>query len=1550
MRDIDGLADYAVSQSKNGKSISFEGVSQLNNDYIAKQAHGFVGVNAAIKEYNNLKKDSIDKANKFAETIGKSNANLGKYLTGLKSTTGGMGGYALSLVGATAKTVALEMATMALNTAISFGVSFAISGLISLITSASKAREEEIAKAKEAASEANALGDEIATLASKYITLSEAVKTDAGAKEDLISTQAELLEKLGLEGESIDDLIEKYGSLSNAIKQASIDSLKNSQLDLIAGVNAAKDELLDIGADGFFGGNNIINATGDDAVKAFKELEKAGVVGSGSYGSGGGSLVLIGDDTTTEGILTNYQKLEDALNALRDSNAFVGSELTDNSLYQAIYARYDEMKEKVDAYKTSIGDLNENLAQQTMLTALQGSELPKSEQEFETFKQQLIDTAVASKQFIGNEKEIADSINSYLSKVPEFAEYFNLPLEDGAKNLDKMTVSLDEFNKEVDEIQNAYSTLKGAVDEYNSSGYMSLDTVQKLLSLEPQYLAMLVNENGQLSLNKQAMRNLLEERLKETKAKIYESGINQLNALTAAKTGEASEKAADKKSDAVDNIKEETDALNENTEAGLKNAASKALEAGVSQEDINAIVDSTMAAAKGLQSALDGLDINFDRIFGGTSSSKSSSKNKALEIIKDLEHQIYLIKELKGEYADVVSYYDKIQEIAHTEADRLRSIGYDDNSDEIQDLQKKWWDAQNSKLDFYNKQHENIIRDIEHARDMALSSNPFADTTSYYKQMQDEYNKQIERLRKLSPEKYKEEIQELEQSWQEAQKAIAELSFSNAERWIDERNTYNDWESYADNEVAAWERVLKIFKTEFPKELEKIKEIEEKIFEVRKDAMEKAISDIEDYIDARNSYNDWDAYGDSEVKAIQRQTKIIEEAYKERLLSFEEYIDKLEEYSQRIHSLGQSRVDKHLSNIDKYIDARNTYNDWDAFNDSEIKAIQRQLAVLDEAYKLNLISLEEYTEKSAEYTQKLYSTAKNNIIETISKLIEDYEEIKQGEIDSLQFASDQKGALKTLLQSYYDVINAVADAQHEINKELVASQTMYEYLNEETRELLFNQEDYNELNEKLVEIRADADALQKQYQEDILGASEETLAEITSQYQMQYETMMKQYEIAKAELDVAKKRQKLNNVLAERKVRMFINGKWQWVANTQDVIDAEKELAEAELEKEKAEASLEQVDSINKLTEAQDDITTQINYLNSDLETIRDKWSEMQKMLNGEAEDVAEALREISNVSSPELRKVIEATGGSVDSFSASLSESTAILSDTIRNDFSYMSTNVGNIVNDLRSYSEAIQSLTAQIRGAVVNPPIENNTNQQPNQQPNQYMNNAEATLPNGSRVPIYIDSSGKTQTSGLPVGTIVHSGGGDFAIIGGYGGNYSSIRVNGNAIQVGSSGNAPAGTAPGTIIHTGGGDYLVVPPYTDGAKYNPINGLYSIKIGSRYATGTRYTSGRMTLMGENGLESFIDSSGHYIPINQPTIGNIGAGGIVFNREQMANLRNLWDLSNLSRVTPFASSSNANSQSTVIDNSIHINGLTVSEQGNEDWINGLRRYVATHK
>ena len=345
------------------------------------------------------------------------------------------------------------------------GISLGVSAVTSAVSKHNQAVEEARQKAKEAADNANTLGDEIADLANKYIQLSDAVKTDASAKEDLMTTQTELLKKLGLEGESIDDLIAKYGSLSNAIKQASIDSLKDQQIDLIAGVDAAREELIKAGKDAFGSDSwkKSIVAMGEEAGKAWQVLEDAGIISSGTHTDVGGEWFLSGD-ASEQGVLKNYKTIEKALEALRDSNKFTQEELSQNDLFKELYDRYNTVKEAAESYDSEIDNLNENLAQQTMLTALQGNELPKTEEDFNKFKQELIDTAVASKQFIGNEKEITDAINNYLSTVPEFEGYYSIPLENELDKVDEL-LNQEGFSKTSTDILAQVQALSDGLDQ-----------------------------------------------------------------------------------------------------------------------------------------------------------------------------------------------------------------------------------------------------------------------------------------------------------------------------------------------------------------------------------------------------------------------------------------------------------------------------------------------------------------------------------------------------------------------------------------------------------------------------------------------------------------------------------------------------------------------------------------------------------------------------------------------------------------------------------------------------------------------------------------------------------------------------------------------------------------------------------------------------------------------------------------------------------------------------------------------------------------------------
>lgn len=346
--------------------------------------------------------------------------------------------------------------------------------------------EEANERAKESAQTASTLVSDIEDLSNKYLELSKAIETDESAKDDLLSTQNELLEKLGLEGESVDSLITKYGSLSQAIRQASIDKLRDAQIDLISGLNVSENDMLSAGK-GYekvydVTNRNIISSSGDNTVQAFEALEKHGLINRSAYGSMGGSFILTGDDTTVEGTLANYEKLQDALRILQSE--FSATDLKDNDLFNALKSRADEMKDSVESYKTSLEAVNKGASQIVTLEALKDIEIPDTKKDFELFRKELIDTAVASGDFIGTEEEITKAIDAYLSTIPNFKGFFSIPIEEEI-NAVKSTIQGVSFNFETFEenlksIESGYQSLANAMEEMEENGILSVSTITDL--------------------------------------------------------------------------------------------------------------------------------------------------------------------------------------------------------------------------------------------------------------------------------------------------------------------------------------------------------------------------------------------------------------------------------------------------------------------------------------------------------------------------------------------------------------------------------------------------------------------------------------------------------------------------------------------------------------------------------------------------------------------------------------------------------------------------------------------------------------------------------------------------------------------------------------------------------------------------------------------------------------------------------------------------------------------------------------------------------------
>lgn len=358
-------------------------------------------------------------------------------------------------------------------------ISTAFGAVTSVISSANQKADEARQKAKEAADTASTLSNEISELTGKYLSLSEAVKTDSSSKEELMTVQDELIKKLGAEGENVDSLISKYGSLDEAVKNITLETLGEKENDLLAGVKAAEDELKNVGKDYehwySLNNRNLISAKGNDALKAYNTLAEVGLIDKDTSDNWWSVDVTSGDDSTVEGILATYQKLQDAMAKLRESNQFTEEELKNNPVFSQINERSQELEKYVDAYNDAIENLNKNIAEQQMLMALKGNDLPNSEEEFNAFRDNLIKTAQSSKEFIGSQDDIEDAINNYLSTVPQFADYYN-KLTDGITDADEAIAKWNESKN-----ASPSNSLQKFLDIFNSAEFN--ESKQKLLDL-----------------------------------------------------------------------------------------------------------------------------------------------------------------------------------------------------------------------------------------------------------------------------------------------------------------------------------------------------------------------------------------------------------------------------------------------------------------------------------------------------------------------------------------------------------------------------------------------------------------------------------------------------------------------------------------------------------------------------------------------------------------------------------------------------------------------------------------------------------------------------------------------------------------------------------------------------------------------------------------------------------------------------------------------------------------------------------------------------------
>lgn len=301
----------------------------------------------------------------------------------------------------------------------------------------------------------------------------------------------------------------------------------------------------------------------------------------------------------------------------------------------------------------------------------------------------------------------------------------NNGLKETVNTLEDLKSKLSEVSQEIDNIQSAYDAVSSLINDFETTGHLSLDNLQKVLALEPEYLNLLIDENGQLNLNAQSYAKL-------AKAKLEDLLLSQIK-TTFAKILDmkAEEAAAYATAQAYD---EQTESIYGLIKAEAQLALSRAAKKN-SENNTTAYTDAVERYIKTIPSLVSMVE-NYD--FAQEQAAKATEKTtstiddqksaldeqkEALEAQKEaLEDSKDALEDYKNELSDAQS---SIQSLIDVTTDFIKQMKEDEKdalNDQINALEK-----QKDALDEQKDTYADIIAKKKEAIELAKKEREEAD-------------------------------------------------------------------------------------------------------------------------------------------------------------------------------------------------------------------------------------------------------------------------------------------------------------------------------------------------------------------------------------------------------------------------------------------------------------------------------------------------------------------------------------------------------------------------------------------------------------------------------------------------------------------------------------------------------------------------------------------------------------------------------------------------------------------------------------------------------
>lgn len=570
-------------------------------------------ITGLITKIRNLYREflSLDVAERGAGT---SFFDFIKYSIRSKASTDGL---TLSMRAATFAAKALNLA---LSMAVGALIGMAINGVVSAIadyaqridTAATKTKEEADA-AKNATSSLKDLVDAYEELGDKSGWSTEDFDQAKDIQEELLALAKEQGTLDENKANQLDLQNGKYEEQLGLLKDITEEQLKASESKLIQSKDAQSNKLVKTAKDNnrshFF---SSVSANTNRGI--MNELKDAGIDVFNKNGSFGAK-----DLNDPDSIAKYYSELGRALdyivqNTTEAQRAAGGAY---NTVYKYLMDEQSALRDDVDSYNDSTDAVNENVNARRKLQAIDfwsdgksngmdvSYSFDKVNSAIETLKNTIdgFDASKLNELLWGTNEGLSDEqaqaltnlrkaltdmdfsadtngVNAFIQALVQVgivAQSFANGVDALAAGAQKM----EDISSKMDEIQSAYKASTSAMEEYNQYGYMSLDSLQSLLTMNTEYLNCLELVNGRLQINKQSYAELLAAEYAEAAATILSNAQHEVANLTADDTAES-----------TDDLKEKTEAEKtalENLLPALKNATAATATYSAAQEFANEV-------------------------------------------------------------------------------------------------------------------------------------------------------------------------------------------------------------------------------------------------------------------------------------------------------------------------------------------------------------------------------------------------------------------------------------------------------------------------------------------------------------------------------------------------------------------------------------------------------------------------------------------------------------------------------------------------------------------------------------------------------------------------------------------------------------------------------------------------------------------------------------------------------------------------------------------------------------------------------------------------